>query len=117
MKGGDRTEELYLRDILEAIGKVEDYVKDIDIGMIQDHPMVADAVVRNFTIIGEASNSVSDKFKKDNSELPWLEMSGMRNRLIHEYFGIKWTILWQTIENDLPQLKVQIEKVLESLRK
>lgn len=70
--------------------------------------MIQDAVIRNFEIIGEATKKVSKEFKKENSQLPWKEMAGMRDKLIHDYFGVDIQVIWNSIVQDLP--------VLQSLR-
>ena len=73
--------------------------------------MVVDAVVRNFEIIGEAAKNVPSKMKSLHKEIPWKEMSGMRNKMIHEYFGIDLKIVWKTIEHSLPGLKKAIRLI------
>jgi uncharacterized protein with HEPN domain len=71
--------------------------------------LVQDAVIRNFEIIGEAIKKVSEVYKKMHVEIPWKEMSGMRNKLIHDYIGVDIAVIWKTIKEGLPPLK----KVLE----
>ena len=68
-------------------------------------------MIRNFEIIGEASKRVSDEFRKVNHEVPWKEMAGMRDKLIHDYIGVDIDVIWKTIIQDLPGLK----KLLEDL--
>jgi uncharacterized protein with HEPN domain len=70
--------------------------------------LVIDAVIRNFEIIGEASNSVPAVIQSVNSHIPWRQMIGLRNLLIHEYFGVDVSAVWQTIHTDLPVLKQQL---------
>jgi uncharacterized protein with HEPN domain len=73
-----------------------------------------DAVIRNFTIIGEAAIRISEKIKAENQEIPWRDMSDMRNIVVHEYFGVSNKILWETIQSDLPPLVPLLQKLLES---
>jgi len=82
----------------------------------QENKMVRDAVVRQFEIIGEATKRLSQKVKDLNPDLPWRDIEGMRNKLIHEYFGVNMTVVWKTVESDLPILKKAAEQVLESLK-
>lgn len=77
--------------------------------------MMQDAVVRQFEIIGEAVGRLSEKIKEENSELPWKDIADMRNKLIHEYFGIDLAVVWKTIEVDLPILKDSVIKILDSM--
>jgi len=77
-----------------------------------EHLMMQDAVMRQIEIIGEASNSVSDDFQEKNPELPWLQMRGIRNKIIHDYRGINLQVIWDTVKNDLPALKKQVEEIL-----
>jgi uncharacterized protein with HEPN domain len=76
-----------------------------------------DAVVRNFTIIGEASKSIPENIKKKYSNVDWKGITGFRNRIVHAYFEISTTILWHIIKNELPLLKDQMKKILESKSK
>ena len=73
--------------------------------------MIQDAVIRNFEIIGEASKKVSDELRKVNHEVPWKEMSGMRDKLIHDYIGVDIDVIWKTIIQDLPGLKKLFEEL------
>jgi uncharacterized protein with HEPN domain len=70
-----------------------------------DNLMMQDAVMRQIEIVGEASNSVSDEFQEKHQELPWFEMRGIRNKIVHDYRGINLHIIWDTVTNNLPSLK------------
>ena len=73
--------------------------------------MTIDAVVRNLEIIGEAANNIPEETTDKYPEIPWREMISMRNKVLHEYFGVDEEILWQTITNDLPPLKKQLKNL------
>jgi uncharacterized protein with HEPN domain len=109
-----RTERLYLTDILEAIGRIEKYVENITLADFSRNIMVVDAVIRNFEIIGEAAKQISAKTKKENPQVQWREMAGMRDKLAHEYFGVDTEILWKTAKLRLPTLKPQVEELLRN---
>jgi uncharacterized protein with HEPN domain len=75
--------------------------------------MAHDAVVRQIEIIGEAARNISDTFRNQHSKLPWGKMTGIRNKIIHEYFNINYAIVWDTVRDDLPDLKKSIKKIIK----
>lgn len=103
----------YLEHILEAINSIENYIGAFDYETFISNKMAIDAVVRELEIIGEASNNLSEKFKRDNSEMPHRDAIDMRNFLIHEYFGVNTKIVWKTCKNNLPKLKKFVEDYLQ----
>lgn len=107
-----RDEDLYLEDIIEAMEKIEEYSKGVSLEEFSGDPQLIDAVVRNFEVIGEAVKNVSDSLKKEYPDVPWREMAGMRDKLIHEYFGVKKEVLWKTVREDIPGTRLLIEEVL-----
>lgn len=107
-----RTYVLYLKDILEAIERIESYVKGSTFEQFAKNTLVIDAVVRNFEIIGEATKHIPVEIKQENPLIKWKDMAGMRDKLAHEYFGVDIDILWKTSVNRLPTLKPQIEELL-----
>ena len=106
----NRDPELYLDDIRESCEKILLYVTGVDREAFEKNPMMIDAVVRNIGIIGEAvsqlPNEVCDRFP----DVDWYEIKGMRNIVVHEYFGIRMDILWKTIKEDIPALKNLIDE-------
>ena len=107
----DRT---YLLHILEAIEKIDKYIATVDFDDFTDNDMMIDAVVRELEIIGEAARSLSESFQDKHFEIPWYKIKAMRNVLIHEYFGVDLKVVWDTCKNDMPVLKIFIEKVLNN---
>jgi uncharacterized protein with HEPN domain len=105
----DRT---YLLHILEAIEKIEGYIAPVDFDDFTDNNMMIDAVVRELEIMGEAARNLSQSFQDKHFEIPWYKIKAMRNVLIHEYFGVNLKVVWDTCKNDVPALKIFIEKVL-----
>ena len=73
--------------------------------------LVIDAIVRNLEVIGEAAKNISVKFKDEYKDIPWNEIAGMRNIIVHEYFNVDLEILWKTIQQDIPKLKKAIKKI------
>lgn len=103
--------ELYIEDIQDAISKIEKYVEDLNFDDFIKDTKTMDAVIKNLAVIGEAVRNIPSKIRLKYSEIPWAEIMGMRNKIIHEYFGIDEEILWETIQEDLPKFKEQIKKL------
>lgn len=109
----ERDYRLFLQDILDSIVKMEKYTKDIDFKGFRTNDMIMDAVIRNFEIIGEATTNIPNEIQKKYPSIPWKKMKGMRNIVIHEYFGVDYNIAWRTIKKSLPPLKVKIIRAIK----
>lgn len=92
---------------------IEDYTKDLSLESFNNNYMAVDAVVRNLEIIGEAARNMPEEFTDKHTDIPWQGMVSMRNKVIHAYFGVDNDILWKTIKEDLPKLKLQIKALQE----
>lgn len=110
----NRNERLLLEDILESIEKIENYIKNISSDDFRNNELVFDATVRNLEIIGEAANKIPDSTKNKLPTVPWKQLRGLRNRIIHDYFGVDIDIVWYIVKNELPQLKIEIERALRT---
>ena len=108
--------KLYLEDIQDSIRKIEKYTRDSNFEKFSKDEQMIDAVVRNLSIIGEAVKNIPKEIKAKNPDVAWNEIKGMRNKVIHEYFGIDEEILWKTIQDDLPVFKKQIAKLLKDVK-
>ncbi|MDP2364579.1 MAG: DUF86 domain-containing protein [Ignavibacteria bacterium] len=106
---------LLLQDIQEAIQNILNYTKDISFDNFLDDAKTKDAVVRNFEIIGEASNKLPNDFLDKNNQIDWAGIIGFRNILVHDYFGIDYEILWKIKSDSLPKLNSEINSLLELL--
>ena len=102
----------YFFDILDSAKLAVNYLSGISYKEFVGNIAIQDAVIRRIEIIGEASGRISSESKKKYNSLPWNEMKGMRNLLIHEYDEIDLKDVWNTVENDLPKLITIIEKIL-----
>jgi len=101
-----------LEDIDDSLRMIFQYVEDMNFESFSEDRKTIDAVIRNIEIIGEAANHLPAEFKEQHEDIPWYQMQGMRNILIHEYFGVDIEVLWKTIQEDLPGVKNKIEKLL-----
>ncbi len=108
-------ESVYLVHILDAISKSEKYLKGIDEKTFQQDTLIQDGVIRQIEIIGEAANRLSNILQSQYAHIPWEDIIGMRNKLIHDYFGVDIEKVWLTATQDLPALKTEIEKILNAL--
>ena len=106
--------KVYLEDILEAIGKVHRYTSGLSREDFASDEMRIDAVVRNLEIIGEASKRIPNEIRLKHPSVEWKKMAGLRDILIHEYFGIDIDIVWDIIQNKLPALEQQIKAILDA---
>lgn len=106
---------LYLKDILAAMVAVQEFVKEMDFEMFLVDDKTTSAVVRKLEIIGEAAKNVPDTIRQRYPQVPWKQMAGMRDKLIHAYFGVDYTLVWATIQNQIPQLQPIIVQILEDI--
>ena len=110
-----REYEDYLRDLLDAIEKIQDFIKDLDYEDFKKDDKTKFAVIRGLEIIGEATKHISEEVRVKYPEVPWKEMAGMRDVLAHDYFGVDEETVWLTAKNKIPQLKPSIEKILNEI--
>lgn len=103
-----RSDSLLIIDILHAANKITTYCQELDFDGFMIKEMVKDAVIRNFEIIGEAAKNISLETKGLHPEVEWKLMANFRNRLIHEYFGIDYELVWDIIRRDLPKLIAEL---------
>ncbi|MBU3925782.1 DUF86 domain-containing protein [Patescibacteria group bacterium] len=101
----------YINDIIDSIASIERFINDIDFKNFKNDEKTIYAVIRALEIIGESAKNISEDIKKKHPEIPWKNISGMRDKLIHEYFGVNKNVVWDTIKKDLPDLKEKIEKL------
>jgi len=106
-----KNDQVYLEHILEAIVKIEKFTSEISRFDFDRNVMIQDAVIRNIEIIGEATKKISKSFTQTHQDIPWSEMAGMRDKLIHDYLDVDLDVVWKTIEVDLPLLKELISNI------
>lgn len=103
--------EVYIEDILESIDKIYEYAGLLSEEEFYRNSQVQDAVLRRISIIGEAVKNIPSDFKVLHPDIPWIEMAGMRDVVIHQYSGVELRRVWLVIKKDIPELKDQIQKL------
>jgi uncharacterized protein with HEPN domain len=103
-----RPADLLLEDIRESLAKIERYTSGLDQAGFEADDKSVDAVVRNLEVIGEAARQMPEEFTRGNPQIEWRKIAGLRNRIVHDYFGLDLEIIWQIIRSDLPALKRQL---------
>ena len=105
--------KVFLVHILESIEAIEEYLQGVSEETFHVSREKQDLAVRRLEIIGEASKNIPDDFRNSHPDIPWKRMSGMRDMIAHQYFGINYNIVWDTVKNQLPSLKAQIKEMLK----
>lgn len=112
-----RSHLLYLEDILESASNIQSYAGSFSFDELIKDKMRVDAIVRNFEIIGEAASKIPQEIRDKYPMIEWRKIADFRNVLAHEYFGIKYKILWDIIKNKIPDLKTAIQSILVEEKK
>jgi len=110
-----KKDKAYLKHILDAITDIEKFTEGITKEGFFENKEKQYAVLRGLEIVGEATKNLSKELKTRHPEVPWKDIAGMRDKLIHEYFGVNLELVWETIKNKLPQFKKQIHKILKGI--
>ncbi|ASJ09161.1 hypothetical protein A3L11_07935 [Thermococcus siculi] len=103
---------LFLNDILEAIEKIEEYLDGYDFETFVKDRKTVDAVLRNLEIIGEAAKNVPEDIREKYSSVPWRRVVGLRNVVVHHYFGVDLSVVWVIVSSQVGGLKEEVEKIL-----
>ena len=112
-----RSDQEFLEDIQEAIRRADDYVAGMSYTDFLVDLKTQDAVIRALEIVGEATKRLSIETRERYSTVPWKSMAGVRDKLIHDYFGVNFDIVWQIVHDELPKVGVKIGQILDSMAK
>jgi uncharacterized protein with HEPN domain len=110
-----RNTNLYLKDILAAIDSIENFVAGMDWTAFQGDDKTTSAVIQKFEVIGEATKQIPEEIRQKYPHVPWKGMAGMRDVLIHSYFKVDHKLVWQTVKESLPEIRPEIQKVLDEI--
>lgn len=110
-----RREARRLRDILEACEAIEGFLEGVDEERFRGDDLLRSGVLLKLLIIGEAANQLGKPFHDEHPEIPWADIVGLRNILIHAYFRVDWSIVWTTAANEVPALRDQIGRLLDKM--
>ena len=109
-----RNPDVYLQDILESIAHIQRFLEGVSEDEFYKNVEKQDAVLRRLEIIGEAVKHLPDEIREDHPDIPWRQIAGMRDIIIHEYFGITLEMVWVVATEDILDLKVKVEEIIES---
>jgi uncharacterized protein with HEPN domain len=110
-----REPNLLITDILESIEKIKNYTTGLSFETFLQDSKTCDAVIRNFEIIGEAAHRLPEDFKEKHSSVNWFRIVGFRNRIVHDYMGIDYKIVWTILQNDIDKLASDLQHIQRSL--
>ncbi len=112
----ERIYQDYLDDLLEALQKSQQFIVDLDYNLFAQDDKTVFAVIRALEVVGEATKKIPDEVRQRYKQVPWREMAGMRDKLIHEYFGVDLEVVWKTVNEDVPMLIPLIEDIINQER-
>ena len=110
-----RDHKLFIMDIISALESIEKFVEDMEFEEFQSDDKTTSAVIRKFEIVGEATKNLPDRIIEKYTYVPWQRMAGMRNKLIHGYFGIDYKLVWESIKIEIPKVLPKIKEVLDDI--
>lgn len=112
-----RDYKLFIKDLLECINKIEDFVGEMSFDEFMKDEKTKSAVVREIEVMGEAVKNIPSSIRERYKDIPWNQMAKTRDKIIHFYFGVDYEIVWRVIRERLPEIKLSLEKMLEEMEK
>ena len=109
-----RDDTVYVKHIRDAGQRIESYLDGVREDEFLEMPLIQDAVIRQIQVIGEAAKRLSAEFRETTSDIPWSDIAGMRDKLVHDYMGVDLEAVWETAIRDIPALMSQLEQVTQN---
>lgn len=106
----------YFQDILDSINDIQSFTGSIDFDVFQNNRMIRNAVIRSLEIMGEAAKNIPEDIRIQYPDIPWKRISGMRDKLIHGYFGVDYEMVWSVAKERIPEIKPFIEQLIERVK-
>ncbi len=113
----NKSNAVFLHHIQDAICRIEEYTENTNWKSFYENFLVQDGVIRQLEVIGEAVKNLSKEIRKENPHIPWEDIAGMRDKLIHHYFGVDIDKVWNTVQDEIPAIKEDIIKILNEIDK
>jgi uncharacterized protein with HEPN domain len=110
-----KDDSVYLRHIIDAFMQIEDYMDGVSYDEFISNKLLQDGVIRQLEVMGEAARNLSEDLRCEYPQIPWRQMIGLRNRMIHAYFNVNLQIIWEIIQGDLPDLKRETKQILDNI--
>jgi len=110
-----RNNEIRLHHIIRRIDKIQAYIDDIDQDAFEQNEMLQDAIIKNLEIIGEAATKITKELKSAHNHIPWKQIESLRHHLVHDYYQVDLVIVWNTINNRLPDLRQEVQAILDRI--
>lgn len=104
-------DKTFLKHIFDEIDFLNSQFEELEFQDLMNDPILQRACIRSLEIIGEATKNISEDFKKENPEIEWRKIAGLRDKLIHHYFGVDWDLVWDVIKNKIPELEKNLKNI------
>lgn len=108
-----RDDKVYIKHILDEVNFIIKETKDLHYENLMKNETLKRALIRSLEITGEATKNLSKSFREKHTDIEWKELAGLRDKLIHHYFGVNWNRVWDVIKNIIPEIKNKLKKILE----
>ena len=110
-----KDDSVYLHHIIDAFVQIEHYTEGVSHEEFLHNRLIQDGVIRQLEVMGEAARNLSEDLRNEHPQIPWRQMIGLRNRMIHAYFNVDLQIIWEIVQGDIPDLKQKMKQILDAI--